>query len=204
MLLERSACHPFSESGFYTSSPSSSTRRRSSWEDSCSSAGHVGERCRKACLSRLSPGGIPVLRIAPRKRDLVTVLPRPSLGFGARLIFLFSLLLVLIFTFLHWPPPSIAGRQRPPLEDKCAHLAKEHDLTEREAVVLVPLGHTMKSIAEHHRLLPHRALPGTQYLSETGHSFARGAFGYARIATSSIRFRNSGLKVARRFSCIAA
>ena len=44
------------------------------------------------------------------------------------------------------PPAASAS----PLEDKCAHLAKKHDLTEREAAVLVPLakGHTVKSIAE--------------------------------------------------------
>ena len=67
------------------------------------------------------------------------------------LIFLVISLLVLIFGFFYTGLPHRSpAASASPLEDKCAHLAKEHDLTEREAAVLVPLakGHTMKSIAE--------------------------------------------------------
>ena len=117
-LLERSACHPFSESGFYTSSPSSSTRRRSSWEDSCSSC-----RARWRALSESLPVSAFAWRHscsshrASQARFGYGLCPRPSLGFGARPdLSRQTLLLVLIFSFYtglpHRSPAASARRSR--------------------------------------------------------------------------------------------
>lgn len=104
-----------------------------------------------ACLGfRLAAFLFFASRLASEILVTVFALDPPS-ALVLALIFLVISLLVLIFGFFytglpHRSPTASAS----PLEDKCAHLAKKHDLTEREAAVLVPLakGHTVKSIAE--------------------------------------------------------
>lgn len=112
-------------------------------------AGAVGK---PACLGfRLAAFLFFASRLASEILVTVFALDPPS-SLVLALIFLVISLLVLIFGFFHidLPHRAPATASASPLEDKCAHLAKEHDLTEREAAVLVPLakGHTVKSIAE--------------------------------------------------------
>ena len=112
-------------------------------------AGAVGK---PACLGfRLAAFLFFASRLASEILVTVFALDPPS-SLVLALIFLVISLLVLIFGFFHidLPHRAPATASASPLEDKCAHLAKELDLTEREAAVLVPLakGHTVKSIAE--------------------------------------------------------
>ena len=104
-----------------------------------------------ACLGfRLAAFLFFASRLASEILVTVFALDPPS-ALVLALIFLVISLLVLIFGFFYTGLPHRSpAASASPLEDKCAHLAKEHDLTEREAAVLVPLakGHTMKSIAE--------------------------------------------------------
>lgn len=104
-----------------------------------------------ACLGfRLAAFLFFASRLASEILVTVFALDPPS-ALVLALIFLVISLLVLIFGFFHIGLPQRAPTtSASPLEDKCAHLAKKHDLTEREAAVLVPLakGHTVKSIAE--------------------------------------------------------
>lgn len=105
-----------------------------------------------ACLGfRLAAFLFFASRLASEILVTVFALDPPS-SLVLALIFLVISLLVLIFGFFHigLPHRAPATASASPLEDKCARLAKEHDLTEREAAVLVPLakGHTVKSIAE--------------------------------------------------------
>lgn len=104
-----------------------------------------------ACLGfRLAAFLFFASRLASEILVTVFALDPPS-SLVLALIFLVISLLVLIFGFFYIGLPHRApAASASPLEDKCARLAKEHDLTEREAAVLVPLakGHTVKSIAE--------------------------------------------------------
>ena len=104
-----------------------------------------------ACLGfRLAAFLFFASRLASEILVTVFALDPPS-ALVLALIFLVISLLVLIFGFFYTGLPHRSpAASASPLEDKCAHLAKKHDLTEREAAVLVPLakGHTMKSIAE--------------------------------------------------------
>lgn len=142
-----------------------------------------------ACLGfRLAAFLFFASRLASEILVTVFALDPPS-ALVLALIFLVISLLVLIFGFFYTGLPHRSpAASASPLEDKCAHLAKEHDLTEREAAVLVPLakGHTMKSIAEQFTVSFHTVRSQVRSISkETGHSFARGAPGYARIAVVS-------------------